>query len=819
MSVERVEAWSAEIPRLYDCVVASAGERVTLRVGFRRVVIEDGLLQVNGHRVQLHGVNRHEFDPDAGRVVSEALMVRDIELMKAHNVNAVRTSHYPPHPRFLELCDELGLYVIDECDLETHGFFVLEWRRNPSDDPEWEDALVDRMRRTVERDKNHASVIMWSLGNESGAGRNLSAMAAWARDRDPSRPLHYEHDWSCPDVDVYSRMYASHEEVDAIGRGEEDPLPDAALDARRRRMPFILCEYAHAMGNGPGGLSDYQELFERHPRCQGGFIWEWIDHGIRDAERGFYAYGGDFGEPLHDGNFVADGLLFPDRTPSPGLIELKKVFEPVRITEGVDGGLRIENRFTFRDLSHLTFVWLLEEEGAPVVAGELRVGSLPAGAVAELPRPDDLPPTTGETWLTVRAVLAADEPWAPAGHEVAWGQSLVHAGSASPASRGPIPSGDADFDPRTGVLRRFGGLELIGPRLDVWRAPTDNDEGYHGPEQLGPVWRAHGLDRMRHRTISVERSGDAFVVRTRVAPAASDFGLLATYTWTAEDDGLALALEVVPDGEVELPAPAPRRPLRGARFAGRGRVVRSRAGGGLPGQPPGRARRPVLGNGRRPPDALPEAAGERLAHRGPLGDARRRAAARGPPALRADGASVDLGGAGRRQAPAGPRARPGLAVGQRRRRPAGPRLGLLRSRGAPPVPPDAGGECPRARPEGGLVVIPGALFVRASLEADGCRPPQFSSGGHRIKSHAKRPGRPERPRADDRARGRTPHRCRRRGRGAGGFHADFCGLMRFCAPLPLPEHLTSWFDRDLSDTRAVDRCSPFPREHPGVCAE
>ena len=562
VSVERVEAWSAEIPRLYDCEVASAGERVTLRVGFRRVVIEDGLLQVNGHRVQLHGVNRHEFDPDAGRVVSEALMVRDIELMKAHNVNAVRTSHYPPHPRFLELCDELGLYVIDECDLETHGFIVSEWRRNPSDDPEWEEALVDRMRRTVERDKNHASVIMWSLGNESGAGRNLSAMAAWARDRDPSRPLHYEHDWSCPDVDVYSRMYASHEEVDAIGRGEEDPLPDAALDARRRRMPFILCEYAHAMGNGPGGLADYQELFERHPRCQGGFIWEWIDHGIRDAERGFYAYGGDFGEPLHDSNFVADGLLFPDRTPSPGLIELKKVFEPVRITEGVDGGLRIENRFTFRDLSHLTFVWLLEEEGAPVVAGELRVGSLPAGAVAELPRPDDLPPTTGETWLTVRAVLAADEPWGLAGHEVAWGQSLIRAGSASPVVKGSDPFGDADFDPRTGVLRRFGGLELIGPRLDVWRAPTDNDEGYHGPEQLGPVWRAHGLDRMRHRTISVERSGDAFVVRTRVAPAASDLGLLATYTWTAEDGGLALALEVVPDGEWSFPLPR-----LGVRFA------------------------------------------------------------------------------------------------------------------------------------------------------------------------------------------------------------------------------------------------------------
>jgi beta-galactosidase len=590
VTVERVDAWSAEIPRLYDCVVASDGERVMLRIGFRRVVIEDGLLQVNGHRVQLHGVNRHEFDPVAGRTVGEELMRRDIELMKAHNVNAVRTSHYPPHPRFLELCDEYGLYVIDECDLETHGFFGLEWRGNPSDDPEWEHALVDRMRRTVERDKNHPSIVLWSLGNESGSGRNLAAMAAWARDRDPSRPLHYEHDWSCRDVDVYSRMYASHAEVDAIGRGEEAPLEDAALDARRRRMPFLLCEYAHAMGNGPGGLADYQALFERHPRCQGGFVWEWVDHGIWDAARGFYAYGGDFGEPLHDGNFVADGLVFPDRTPSPGLLELKKVFEPVRIGEALGGGLRIENRLTFRDLSHLTFVWFVEEEGAPLVAGELRVGSLPAGAVAELPLPDDLPVVTGETWLTVRAVLASDEPWAPAGHEVAFGQLPLHAparasiiegsdpltvaGPREPASErassaagivkgsDPFALAGADFDPRTGVLTRLGPVPLIGPRLDLWRAPTDNDEGYHGPEQLGPLWRAHGLDRMRHRTIAVEQDGATLVVRTRVAAAGSDLGLIATYTWTAEGDALALTLEVVPDREWSFPLPR-----LGVRFA------------------------------------------------------------------------------------------------------------------------------------------------------------------------------------------------------------------------------------------------------------
>src|SRR3954453_11772061 len=398
------EPWSSEQPRLYDAEVASEGERVRLRIGFRTVVVEDGLLKVNGRRVLLRGVNRHEFDPDRGRAVTDEVMRQDVVLMKAHNVNAVRTSHYPPHPRFLDLCDELGLYVIDECDLETHGFFVLDWRGNPSDDPRWEAALVDRMRRTVERDKNHPSIIMWSLGNESGSGRNLAAMAAWARERDPSRPLHYEHDWSCPDVDVYSRMYAFHDEVDAIGRGEEEPLEDPELDARRRGLPFLLCEDAHAIGNGPGGLTEYQELFERHARCQGGFVWEWIDHGLRQrlpdgSER--FAYGGDFGEPLHDGNFVADGLVFPDRTPSPGLLEFKKVVEPVRIT-GDAGRLRIANLHDFRDLSHLAFPWTLEEGGGAVAGGVLELAPPAAGETAEVALPE-LPSTRGESWLTVRA--------------------------------------------------------------------------------------------------------------------------------------------------------------------------------------------------------------------------------------------------------------------------------------------------------------------------------------------------------------------------------------------------------------------------------
>ncbi|MDQ1485097.1 MAG: beta-galactosidase, partial [Actinomycetota bacterium] len=348
-----VEPWSAERPMLYEAEVVAAGERIQLRIGFRTVAIVNGVFTVNGRPVKLRGVNRHEVSPDHGRAVTEAEMLADVLLMKQHNINAIRTSHYPPHPRFLEMCDEYGLWVIDECDLETHGFVLIDWRGNPSDDPRWAEAMVDRMRRTVERDKNHPSVVLWSLGNESGTGRNLSSMAAWARNRDPSRPLHYEHDPSCTDVDVYSRMYATHEEVAAIASREEEPLDDAQLDARRRAMPFVQCEYAHAMGNGPGGLLEYQELFESSERCMGGFVWEWIDHGLRQRDehgRMRFAYGGDFGEPLHDGNFVADGLVFPDRTPSPGLLDFAAVIAQVRFSaEGEQ--LRLTNWFDFRDLS------------------------------------------------------------------------------------------------------------------------------------------------------------------------------------------------------------------------------------------------------------------------------------------------------------------------------------------------------------------------------------------------------------------------------------------------------------------------------------
>jgi beta-galactosidase len=481
-------------------------------------------------------------------------------------------------------------------------------------------------------------VILWSLGNESGTGANLAAMADWARARDPSRPLHYEHDWSSPDVDVYSRMYPTHAEVDRIGRGEEEPLDDPRLDARRRAMPLILCEYAHAMGNGPGGLWEYQELFEHHPRCQGGFVWEWIDHGLRAHTgdgREFFAYGGDFGEPLHDGNFVADGLLFPDRTPSPGLHELKKVVEPVRITADPAGGIRVANLHDVVDLSHLRFTWSLEAEGVAVASGPLGVPALAPGETTTVPLPD-LPLTQVESWLTVQALIATDQPWAPAGHEIAWGQLRI-APAAEPDRRAPAPDSPVDaphparplpgtlavagapdpappeggaparegsltpgpgrrvvhnphslhstyslhstsgphnlglgsFDPATGRLLRLGDLQVEGPRLDLWRAPTDNDRGMHG-DAVEPLWRQVGLHRLQHRVDDVAVEGDRLVVRTRVAPAATDLGIVAIYRWSAVPGGLRLEVQTAPEGE--WPCPLPRLGLRMAVPAALDRV-------------------------------------------------------------------------------------------------------------------------------------------------------------------------------------------------------------------------------------------------------
>ncbi|MFF0287421.1 glycoside hydrolase family 2 TIM barrel-domain containing protein [Streptomyces sp. NPDC005262] len=600
-----VEPWTAETPRLYDGELVTPGERIPLRIGFRTVVVEDGIVQVNGRRVLFRGVNRHEFHPETGRAVDAETMRRDLVLMKRHHINAVRTSHYPPHPAFLDLCDELGLWVIDECDLETHGFVDLEWRNNPVDDERWTPALLDRAARMVERDKNHASVIIWSLGNECGSGRGLTAMADWIKGRDPDRLVHYEGDLSCKDVDLYSRMYPTHAEVELIGKRAEDPWGDPELDARRRAMPFIMCEYGHAMGNGPGGLSEYQRLFERYERCQGGFVWEWIDHGLAHPEHGF-AYGGDFGEELHDGNFVCDGLLFPDRTPSPGLIEYKKVIEPVRIEAGTSAGtVRIGNGYDFAALDHVEFVWSHEVDGEVRGSGPLTVPDVAPGAHTEVRLPGE-----GAGVWTVRALLAEDTAWAERGHVVAWGQVEVDAAVPAvaavrrrpEAAEGVITLGDGVFDAQSGAPVRIGGVPVEGLRLDVWRAPTDNDNGasWQPDDRYGLRWRELGLHRIRHRIDAVEVGEDSLTVRTWVAPAGVDLGLRTEYRWTAHGQRLGLTVSAAPEGDWRVPLPR-----LGVRFGLPAAYGRARWFGGGPGEAyPDTRAASVLGRWEMPVDAM-----------------------------------------------------------------------------------------------------------------------------------------------------------------------------------------------------------------------
>jgi len=560
-----VRPWSAEDPWLYDGELRSAGETVHLRVGFRTVEIVGDEFRVNGRRTLMRGVNRHDIDADTGRVVSEERMRYDIELMKQHNINAVRTSHYPPQARFLELCDELGLWVIDECDLETHGFFPVDWFHelagNPAEDLRWRDALVDRMQRLVERDKNRPSVIMWSLGNECGAGPNLGAMAEWARHRDPSRPLHYERDWSTEYVDVYSRMYTSQADLELIGRGEEEPFADAELDRQRRGKPFILCEYAHSMGNGPGGLGEYQEIFEKYPRLAGGFVWELYDHGLRSHTADgveYFAYGGDFGEELHDSNFIADGLAFSDGTPGPGLRELKAVYAPVQIAVSADC-VTVTSRYDHGDTGRLGFTMRVERDGAETAVHTLPIPPVRPRQRAEFPLPAlDLRP--GDI-VTVSARLGEGELWAPADHEVAWGQFVVPRAVPAQASGARVTRretelrvGPARLDRESGVLIGLGDVPVSGFAPDVWRAVIDNDRPFSWfPKEAR--WRQIGLHLARFRTDDVATTETDVVVTGYLGFPGSDLGYRLTQRWTAAGDAATLRISADPVGawDIELP--------------------------------------------------------------------------------------------------------------------------------------------------------------------------------------------------------------------------------------------------------------------------
>jgi len=475
LEVPSVEPWSAERPRRYSLRIAlraPSGEVVdeaTVRIGFRRVEIHGLDLLINGRRVYVRGVNRHDFDQHTGRVISVDSMRADLVQMKRFGFNAVRTSHYPNDPAFLDLADELGLYVIDEADIESHAF-----QSTLCDDSRYLGQWVTRVSRMAERDKNHASVILWSLGNESGHGLNHAAAAAWLRGYDPSRPLHYEgairYDWTSDQTisDITCPMYPP---ISAIVGHATSGL---------QRHPLIMCEFSHAMGNSNGTLAEYWDAIESTAGLQGGFIWEWWDHGLvqqlPDGTRR-WAYGGDFGESPHDGNFVADGMNWPDRRPKPAMWEHKRLAAPVSLAgRPVDlraGRVELTSRQDFTDLGWLRGSYELTIDGEPSCGGDFDVPRLGPGERAEVQLPGWATPTGGgEAWLTVRLRTAEALPWAPRDFEVCALQLPVAQGSQEGVPLPRTHRAGVALDEHSLLRHR---LLARAPVLSLWRAPTDND--------------------------------------------------------------------------------------------------------------------------------------------------------------------------------------------------------------------------------------------------------------------------------------------------------------------------------------------------------
>jgi beta-galactosidase len=574
--------WSSEAPYLYTVVVsllsADGGllEATSCRTGFRRVEIGDRELLINGRAVMIRGMNRHEHDPVRGKAITREGMIRDIQLMKQFNVNAVRTSHYPNAEAWYDLCDEYGLYLVDEANLESHAFIHDLCR-----DPRYAMAFVDRGQRMVERDKNHPSVILWSLGNESGYGPNHDAMAGVIRGLDPSRPLHYEGAiWAWDEAVSHPRFDVAggaggrrasdlicpmYPPIDALVRWAQANDPDD-------RRPMILCEYSHAMGNSNGSLGDYWDAFEAHHGLQGGFIWEWCDHGLvkrTEDGREYFAYGGDFGDTPNDLNFCCDGIVGADRMPHPALWEFKALAQPVIARWNAAGRLEVRNRRDFTDLGDLAGAWALTVDGEAVAQGALpplKTGPGQAETVAlDLPRPAIQPGQ--QAFLMLRFSLKAATPYAPAGHEVAWTQlpvdlPLAAAPPSKPALAGALSLradgalvrvAGADFEATfskasgrlAGLTWRERPILLAGPRLQVWRGATDND-GIKGlPRQRsGPLrgWLAAGLDALAFAEPSLrvtEQDGAVIVTIDQVAGcAAAAEAIVHRHVYTVRPDGI-----------------------------------------------------------------------------------------------------------------------------------------------------------------------------------------------------------------------------------------------------------------------------------------
>ncbi len=592
--------WTAETPALYRLVLTLRDDKDAIveatgcDVGFRKIEIRDGRLLVNGAAVKLRGVNRHELDPDRAHAVTYERMVQDITLMKQANINAVRTCHYPNDPRWLELCDRYGLYVIDEADLETHGT-----RGFLASDPRWSGAYLDRAVRLAERDKNHPCVTFWSLGNESGYGPNFAAMSAWLHDYDPTRPVHYEGAQGTPDpatVDVISRFYPRTMDKYLNPGVPEDSSTERPENARWERLvnlasdddkrPVLASEYVHAMGNSIGNLAEHWEEIYWHPRLLGGFIWEWADQGLRKrAADGtlFMAYGGDFGDKPNLGVFAIKGVVTADRGIYPKYWEVKKVYQPVLI-EGRELSpkevrVRITNRNFHANLRDFAGRWTITCDGAKIASGNLDPLDLAPGGVVEVKLPVKLTETAGDQFLRVSFTLREKTVWAPAGHEIAWQQFALE-NRHPPIAKTETPSGElkltedgdrvtisgkaitAVFSRAAGTLvsLNYGYGELLapaddtpaGPILQGWQAPTDNDRGFG--KWLAREWTQAGVDRLQRKVSSLTATQPApntVRIETQATSSALRGALAQKAVWTIRGDGtIRLESDFTPSGEL-----------------------------------------------------------------------------------------------------------------------------------------------------------------------------------------------------------------------------------------------------------------------------
>ncbi|MFM5819620.1 beta-galactosidase [Aeromonas sanarellii] len=593
LAVAAPHKWSAETPHLYRLTLTLLDEQgapiesEAYDVGFRAVEIRGGLLRVNGQPLLIRGANRHEHHPATGHAVAPADMEQDLLLMKRHNFNAVRCSHYPNHPELYRLCDRLGLYVVDEANLETHGMTPMG---RLARDPAWSTAFLERVTRMVARDFNHPSIIIWSLGNESGYGPAHDAMYRWVKGSDPSRPVQYEGGGAdTPATDIICPMYArTHQDqpfpaVPKWALGKWIGLPGET-------RPLILCEYAHAMGNSLGGYAHYWQAFRDHPRLQGGFVWDWVDQGLdkqTDDGRHFWAYGGDFGDAPNDRQFCCNGLLFPDHTPHPSLFEAKRAQQPFALTliERQPLTVVIHSEYLFRPTDNEVLRWRLCEDGVALSQGECLLDLAPQASVT-LTLLDRLPAFTAGSlaWLDLAIVQPAATPWAEAGHEVARQQFMLPTplalpGLSAPASlqeqsdRWLVTAGGTEWrlDKASGRIlswRKRGREQLREAICDhFYRAPLDNDIGTSEADHADPNawiarWQEAGLNDLSHRCLGLEANPAQGLVTVRHGYFVGDEPkVLTRWHHRFGDDG-AMALEI----EVEIAADMPSLPRIGARL-------------------------------------------------------------------------------------------------------------------------------------------------------------------------------------------------------------------------------------------------------------